>query len=99
MIPHDIVTLVIVFHVGLGIGAFYFGGLWWTVRRLPDSTSPAWLTFGSFSVRMGVTLLVFYLAMGGRWERLGVCFAGFLVARHFVMRRQHGQTRSPKELE
>ena len=99
MIPHDIVTLVIVFHVGLGIGAFYFGGLWWTVRRLPDSTSPAWLTFGSFSIRMGITLLGFYVAMGGRWERLAVCFAGFLVARYVVLRRQRVQTPSQQELE
>lgn len=66
---------------GLGLGLFFFGSLWWMVRRtLSSPPSLAW-HLGSLLVRMGVTLLGFYAVGAGRWERLLACLAGFLVAR------------------
>jgi F1F0 ATPase subunit 2 len=73
--------------VGLGIGAFYFFGLWWTVRRLPAMRTPALWTFGSFMVRTAVCVVVFYLTMQGRWENLLICLAGFTLARLWLVRR------------
>ncbi|NIO10485.1 MAG: ATP synthase subunit I [Deltaproteobacteria bacterium] len=83
----SIFYLFVVFMAGIGIGVFYFGGLWVTVRRLPTTRHPALWTLGSFMGRTGMSLLGFYAAMGGRWERLLACLFGFLLARHFLVRR------------
>ncbi len=71
---------------GLGIGAIFFGGLWWTVRRGVSSQHPALLFLGSMVLRMGVALGGFYFVAGRDWERLVMCLLGFVVARLIVMR-------------
>jgi len=83
----QLLTLFLAFVAGLVLGLFYFGGLWLTVQRLPQSRHPGLLTLASLVVRLGVTLAAFYLVMGGRWERLLVCLAGFLLVRFLLVRR------------
>ncbi len=84
---HQLITLFLAFVAGLAVGLFYFGGLWLTVQRLPQAKHPGLLTLMSLIIRLGVTLLVFYLVMAGRWERLLVCLAGFLLVRLVLVRR------------
>jgi F1F0 ATPase subunit 2 len=79
--------LVLAGAAGVGLGLFYFGGLWLTVRRLPDSSRPALLFVGSFAGRTALTLLGFYLVMDGRWERMLACLAGFIMIRQFLISR------------
>lgn len=71
---------------GLLIGAFFFGGLWWTVRRALLSPRPALWILGSLLLRTGVSLGGFYLVGAGRWERLMLCLLGFVIARFIVTR-------------
>ncbi len=71
---------------GCALGAIFFGGLWWTVRKGLASRKPAVWVFTSWLLRMGITLAGFYFAGGGDWRRLLTCLAGFLVARQIVMR-------------
>ncbi|WP_202884371.1 ATP synthase subunit I [Halomonas sp. YLGW01] len=66
---------------GLALGAFFFGGLYWTVRRGLVSTRPAQWFLASLAVRLGVTLAGFYLVAGDQWPRLLACLVGFLIAR------------------
>jgi F1F0 ATPase subunit 2 len=80
------VQLVFAFLGGAGLGSFYFIGLWWTVQKLPSSKSPALLSLGSFVVRTAVVLTGFYFIMGGQWERLLACLAGFMTARVVLIR-------------
>jgi len=80
--------LTVAYTAGLGLGLFYFGGLWLTVRRLPAARRPGLLAAGSLALRTGICLFGFYLVMGGRWERLMLCLAGFVTAR---IRRASGQ--------
>jgi F1F0 ATPase subunit 2 len=69
------------------LGALFFGGLWWTVRRGASSPRP-WLWFlGSGLLRMGLTMAGFYLVSGGQWQRLVASLVGFVLARLIVMRR------------
>ena len=76
------------FLAGLVVGQFYFGGLWFTVRRLPTARSPALLALGSFAVRTGVSVLIFYLiSLGGHWDRLLACVAGFTAMRLILVVR------------
>jgi F1F0 ATPase subunit 2 len=69
---------------GLLLGAMFFGGLWWTLRRGLASGRPALWFFGSLLLRTSVTLSGFYLFARGDWERLLACLLGFAIARLMV---------------
>jgi len=66
---------------GAGLGAVFFGGLWWTVRKGVSSEQPALWFLGSLLVRTGITMGGFYLVGRGHWERLALCLLSFFVAR------------------
>jgi F1F0 ATPase subunit 2 len=83
----NVLYLLVAFVVGMGAGIVYFGGLWWTVLRLPLVRQPALLTLGSFFVRTGISLSAFYLASGGHWERILASLLGFIVMRGLLVRR------------
>jgi F1F0 ATPase subunit 2 len=71
---------------GLLLGAFFFGGLWWTVQKLATSTRPVLWVTGSFLLRMGLTMTGFYFVAAGDWQRLLGCLTGFIIARLLVVK-------------
>jgi len=71
---------------GVLLGAFFFGGLWWTVQRGLSSKRPAIWFFGSLLLRTSTAVAGFYFASGGHWERLLICLFGFFIARRVVIR-------------
>ena len=71
---------------GILLGAMFFGGLWWTVRKGASSTRPALWFFGSLLLRTCMTLVGFYVVSDGHWERLLVCLLGFTIARLIATR-------------
>lgn len=71
---------------GMALGAIFFGGLWWTVRRALGSPQPALLILASMVGRTGLVVAGFYFASGGEWQRLLLCLAGFILARFVVIR-------------
>lgn len=98
---NETLTLILAWVAGMGIGAIFFGGLWWTVRRGVSSQRPALLFLGSMLLRMAIALSGFYFVSGGHWERLLLCLLGFVVARLVVtwLTRSAGEnaTRSSPE--
>jgi F1F0 ATPase subunit 2 len=72
--------------VGLALGAVFFGGLWWTVRKGVSSPRPALWFVGSMLLRTVIVLAGFYFVGGGQWQRLLACLLGFVIARFLVMR-------------
>jgi F1F0 ATPase subunit 2 len=70
---------------GVLLGVLFFGGLWWTVRKSVSSQRPALWFFGSFLLRMSLTLAGFYWVAGDQWQRLLACLVGFIFARWMVM--------------
>jgi F1F0 ATPase subunit 2 len=80
---------------GVLLGTFYFGGLWFTVRRLPDTRHPALLTMVSFLGRMFITLAGFYFIMGSRVENLLACLVGFLLARQLLIKVLRNEKAGP----
>ena len=86
-------TLVLACIAGLLLGAIFFGGLWWTVRKGVSSSRPALWFLGSVLVRMSIVLPGFYFVGREHWERLVACLFGFIIARFIVMRL----TRAPVE--
>jgi len=83
----DNLTLFLDLLACMGLGLFYFSGLWWTLRQLPDARRPALLILGSFGLRMAACALVFYLVMDGHWDRLIVALLGILLIRRVLIRR------------
>jgi len=90
---NELWPLVLPLGAGLFLGAFFFGGLWWTVIRGAASQRPAVWFFGSLLLRMSITLAGFALAGRDNWERWLACLLGFVLARLIVTRL----TRAPKE--
>ncbi|MBK8740206.1 MAG: ATP synthase subunit I [Betaproteobacteria bacterium] len=90
---NETLTLVLAGVEGTALGAMFFGGLWWTVRRAVSSPRPALWVFGSLLLRMSIALSGLHVVAGGHWERLLACLAGFFVARQFAT----WSTRPPRD--
>lgn len=84
---------------GVGLSFFYFGGLWWTVRRVARVRHPKRLLLGSFVGRTVGVLGGFYLiivAMGDRWELLAGALVGFLIGRTVLVQRWGPRPAAPQ---
>jgi F1F0 ATPase subunit 2 len=68
------------------LGAVFFGGLWWTLRKSLNSPRPALWILGSLVARMSVLLVGLYLVSDGHWERLLAGLVGVICARFLVLR-------------
>lgn len=80
------------FIAGCGLGLFYFGGLWLTVRQLPKKQHPLLWMFASFILRLSILLLLFYGIIrhqAGLEEVLSIvfCFLGFIAMRTFLIQK------------
>jgi F1F0 ATPase subunit 2 len=71
---------------GILLGAFFFGGLWWTIRSRSPSQWSGLLFSASFLLRMTVAVTGFYVVSHGEWRKLLACLVGFLLARIAVTR-------------
>ncbi len=91
----DIVTMIAAFIAGLCLGAFFFGGLLWTIKRGLTSKHPALWFLGAWLVRISVVLATFYFVGGGQWQRIVMCTVGFLIARVIILRVTHSQAAKP----
>ena len=74
---------------GALLGLFYYAGLWFTLRRLPGQAHPALWVFGSFTLRLAVSIAGFYLILGPdrSLPRLGMALLAFIAARVLLTRR------------
>jgi F1F0 ATPase subunit 2 len=83
---NETLSLAPAFVAGVLLGAIFFGGLWWTVRKGVSSKRPALWFFGSLLLRTSIALAGFYFIGRGHWERIVVCLLGFVLARLIVTR-------------
>jgi F1F0 ATPase subunit 2 len=79
-------SLVLALITGVVLGAIFFGGLWWTVRKCVSARQPALWFFGGGLLRMTLVLAGFYFVAHGHWGRLLLCLLGFVMARVIVTR-------------
>ena len=83
---NEISVLASALAAGVGFGLIYFWGLWMTVKTIPRTRHPALLVFASFGLRAAICVLGFYIASGGRWERLLAAILGFVAVRTVLIR-------------
>jgi len=83
---------------GVMLGLLFFGGLWWTVRRLAVTAHPALWMLGSFVLRTAIVLAGFYMVADSRWQNLIAALAGFILARILVQKRTGGEKSAESEL-
>lgn len=72
--------------VGAGLGVVFFGGLLWTVRRLPDARHPLALAFGSFLVRAAPVVAGILWLASRHWVLALAALTGYLVVRVCLVR-------------
>ncbi|MGX9365889.1 ATP synthase subunit I [Desulfoplanes sp. PS50] len=83
----SILEIIMPLLAGLGLGLFFFGGLLWTVRRIPGNTRPNTLVWTSFLVRQIVTFAVLILVCRDEWIRWVFAMVGFLIVRTLLIHR------------
>ena len=81
---NETLALILTLLAGVLLGAIFFGGLWWTIRRGVSSKQPAALFFFSLLLRTGIALAGFYFVARGDWRRILSCLLGFILARILV---------------
>jgi F1F0 ATPase subunit 2 len=86
----DLLMLAVDLTGGLLLGAIFYGGLWWTVRRFAARAAGLLLVL-SFLVRANIVLAGFYAVVRTSWYGAAACFAGFLIARIAVTRFTRGR--------
>ena len=82
---NEALTLMLAGLAGAALGAIFYGGLWWTVRRAVSAGYPALWFLVSGLLRVGIVLAGFYVVGGGQWPRLVAALVGFIVARLAVL--------------
>jgi F1F0 ATPase subunit 2 len=81
---NEALSLLVAWLVGGMLGAIFFGGLWWTVRKGIPAAEPALWFLGSLLIRTSIVLVGFYYVGCGNWQLLVACLVGFVVARWIV---------------
>ncbi len=89
------VTWILAAAAGALLGLFFFGGLWWTIRRGLISKTPALWFLGSLLFRTAVVTAGFYFVTGGKWDRILACLPGFVIARFVILRMQRNHSAEP----
>ncbi len=82
-----ILQIALALAAGVILGAFYYGGLWWTVRQIETAKSPGLLFGASFIIRTLVVIGGFWVVTLGNWLLILVCLAAFIGVRTVLTRR------------
>lgn len=77
---------------GFLLGAFYFGGLWLTLKRLTVVKNQALWMLGSLLIRNLLVAVGFYPVVLQGWQPTLICLVGFLVIRFILTQRIKVQT-------
>lgn len=71
---------------GVALAAFFYLGLWLTIRHLRHSRHPALFVLFSFVVRTAAVLSAFLWLAGTGWQAALAAIAGFTLGRVFVLK-------------
>jgi F1F0 ATPase subunit 2 len=87
MIQTDFLSWSLASIWGAGLGLFYFGGLWWTLRSLPGRPHPrAWIGL-SFVIRTLIALFGFWVIIQKDVYAFFFTIGAFFLTRLFLTRK------------
>lgn len=92
---NESIMLILSLASGIIFGLFYFGGLWLTLKSLPNSKQPALLSLSSFLGRSAICLYGFYLVSSSGLEAMAFSLAGFILSKFVLIHR----LKSPAHVE
>ena len=84
---NESLMLILSLASGIIFGLFYFGGLWLTLKHVPNSKQPALLSISSFLGRSVVCLFGFYLISSSGLEAVALSLAGFILSKFALIYR------------
>ncbi|SIS53445.1 F1/F0 ATPase, subunit 2 [Zobellia uliginosa] len=96
---NDLVMTLSVLFGGAGLGFLFFGGLWFTSKKMLSSKKPVLWYLGSLSIRVGLTLLGFYYLGQNNFKYMLICLLGFVAARFIVIRMTKTKAMKPVPVE
>lgn len=83
---NEVLVFLGVFTAGGGLGLFYFGTLWFSVKRMESQKNPAlWLVL-SFFVRISLTLGGLYWLFDDNILHIAAAMGGFFVGRTILIK-------------
>jgi F1F0 ATPase subunit 2 len=85
LVDVPIAELALALAVGLGLGWWFFGGLLWTVRRVPAARRPGVLVLASFAIRTAAVVAGLAWLAGRHWLLPLVALAGFVAVRTWMV--------------
>jgi len=91
--------LVVGFFGGVVLGLVFFGGLYWSVQKLPTVKHPGLLMMASLLLRMAVLLTGLYFLMAGEIKNLLAAVAGVMVMKFVMIARVGKNPAAPTERE
>ena len=80
------IEAVAVFVAGITAGLLFFGGLKWTIQKLPLTRHPFALALASLFIRAAFIMGVLLFVGQREWQRYVVLLAGILLARLVAVR-------------
>jgi F1F0 ATPase subunit 2 len=82
----EFLALTFAFLSGSALGFMFYGGLWFTVRKVvATKRQPFWLSASLF-VRILITFVGFFIICGANNMSFAACIAGFVFARLVVLK-------------
>lgn len=91
--------MVVGFFGGVVLGLVFFGGLYWSVNKLPTVKNPALLMMGSMVARMAILLVGLYFLMAGDIKNLLAAVVGVMVIKFVMIARVRQKPTAPSERE
>lgn len=86
---NETLTFVFAFGGGILLGLFFFGGLWWTVKKCVSTKNPPAWFLGSLFLRMVIVITGFYFIGRNNWKSMLFCLSGLIAGRFIVTRLTH----------
>ena len=87
-IPGPYLAAVAFLAIGFLAAMLYFGGLWWTVSRLPGVRHPNGWYFGSLLIRFALLMAMFIVILRVAGGAAGLAsLVGFLAGRLIMVHR------------
>ncbi|MBU1055875.1 MAG: ATP synthase subunit I [Proteobacteria bacterium] len=72
---------------GVILSILFFGGLWWTLKKIPQKQNPQRFLGYSFIIRTSIALGGFWLALNHSLAAFGITMAAFALMRFILTHR------------